>query len=93
MKMKKTKSLNSCKLLSEKSVTNNAKYWKILILAFPAILNNLVRMLMLVVNIIFIGYLNNPALVAGVGLGNMTINIFGLAIIMGFNTVLDTLIS
>ena len=68
-------------------------YAKILKLAVPAILNNIVRMLMEVINLSMIGHLNNPAMVAGVGMGNMTINMLGLSLIMGFNSALDTLIS
>ena len=32
-------------------------------------------------------------MVAGVGMGNMTINMIGLSVIIGFNSALDTLIS
>ena len=68
-------------------------YGKILKLAIPAILNNIVRMLMEVINLSMIGQLNNTVLVAAVGMGNMTINMLGLSLIMGFNSALDTLIS
>ena len=68
-------------------------YGKILKLAIPAILNNIVRISMEVINLSMIGHLNNPAMVAGVGMGNMTINMLGLSLIMGFNSALDTLIS
>lgn len=62
-------------------------------IAFPAIFNNVVRMLMEVVNLSIIGQLGRPSLVAGVGMGNMTINMIGFSFIIGFNSVLDTLIS
>lgn len=68
-------------------------YGKILKLAIPAILNNIVRMMMEVINLSMIGQLNNTVMVAGVGMGNMTINMLGLSLIMGFNSALDTLIS
>lgn len=45
------------------------------------------------INLSLIGKLNDPAMVAGVGLGNMTINMVGMSVIMGFNSALDTLIS
>lgn len=83
----------SCKVLSEKDDTRPAMFRKIIRLAAPAILNNLVRMFMEVINLTFIGQLNNPAMVAGVGMGNMTINMIGLSVIIGFNSALDTLIS
>ena len=50
-------------------------------------------MLMEVINLSMIGQLNNTVLVAAVGMGNMTINMLGLSLIMGFNSALDTLIS
>lgn len=37
--------------------------------------------------------LNNPVLLAGVGLGTMTSNILCLSILLGFNTALQTLAS
>lgn len=45
------------------------------------------------VNLTIIGTLNNNAMIAGVGMGNMTINMIGMSVIMGFNSALDTLIS
>lgn len=83
----------SCKLLSEKDDSTEQMLRKILRLAIPAILNNVVRMLMEVINLSMIGQLGNPAMVAGVGMGNMTINMIGLSVIIGFNSALDTLIS
>lgn len=45
------------------------------------------------INLSLIGMLNEPAMVAGVGMGNMTINMIGMSVIVGFNSALDTLIS
>jgi len=45
------------------------------------------------INMSFIGHLGNASMLAGVGLGNMTQNIVGLSLIIGFNSVLDTFIS
>lgn len=84
---------NSINLFQFEDDTTEKMYWRILHLAIPAILNNVVRMLMEVINLSMIGHLNNPAMVAGVGMGNMTINMLGLSIIVGFNSALDTLIS
>ena len=80
-------------MLSEKDDSTEMMYKKILKLAIPAILNNIVRMLMEVINLSIIGQLGEPAKVAGVGMGNMTINMIGLSFIVGFNAALDTLIS
>ena len=45
------------------------------------------------VNLIFIGKLNNPAMLAGVGMGNMFINMIGLTPAWGLHCALDTLVS
>ena len=50
-------------------------------------------MLMELINLSLIGMLKEPAMVAGVGMGNMTINMIGMSVIVGFNSALDTLIS
>ena len=42
---------------------------------------------------IFIGHLNNPAMLAGVGIGNLTMNLLALSIAFGFNGALESLIS
>jgi len=62
-------------------------------LTIPASLGCMVGMIAEILNLSFIGSLDNPAMMAGVGLGNMTINICGLSLILGFNAALDTLIS
>jgi hypothetical protein len=59
----------------------------------PSILKNLVFMLIEALNLVFIGQLNNKVLVAAVGVGNMTSNLVCMSIVIGFNSVLDTLIS
>ena len=46
-----------------------------------------------VINLLFIGQLDNKAMLAGVGLGNVIINVFGLSIIFGMNGALETLVS
>lgn len=45
------------------------------------------------VNTLFIASLGDQALVASVGLGNMTLNMIGLSIIVGLGSTLDTLLS
>jgi MATE family multidrug resistance protein len=45
------------------------------------------------INTMFVGHLNDPAKLAGVGLGNLIINMFGVAIIVGMNGALETLVS
>ena len=41
----------------------------------------------------FIGNLNDPALLAGVGIGNMLINCLVFTVTEGLNGTLDTLVS
>lgn len=62
-------------------------------LAVPAILNNLIRQFFQLINLHFVGRLQNPTIVAAVGLGTMTANIVGMAFFMGFNSVLDMMVS
>jgi Na+-driven multidrug efflux pump len=42
---------------------------------------------------VFVGHLNDPAKLAGVGLGNITINMFGMSIIIGMNSAVETFVS
>lgn len=41
----------------------------------------------------FIGHLEDPVLLAAAGVGNMVLNIFGMAIFYGLNSALETLVS
>lgn len=45
------------------------------------------------VNLYFIGHLNSPVFVAGVGLGNMYVNIVCQSLILGLNGGIGTLVS
>merc|ERR1712176_488444 len=42
------------------------------------------------INVIFVGSLSDPAKLAGLGLGNMVLNLFPYAILTGVNTALET---
>ena len=50
-------------------------------------------MLVQLINTYFIGHTNDPTLIAGVGMGNMMINVLAFAIMQGLNGALETLIS
>ena len=50
-------------------------------------------MLVQIANIIFAGHLNNSLTLAGVGLGNLMINITAISVAMGLNGAIDTLVS
>jgi Na+-driven multidrug efflux pump len=45
------------------------------------------------INIFFVGHFNDPQMLAGVGMGNMVINMIWLALFMGLNGALETLVS
>ena len=45
------------------------------------------------INVIFIGNLSDPAKLAGIGLGNMVLNLVPYALLIGVNTALETLVS
>ena len=67
--------------------------WKIAKVALPASVTMVFSMLMDLVNMIFIGHLNDSAKVAGVGLGNMYVNIVCQSLIIGLNGAISTLAS
>jgi MATE family multidrug resistance protein len=53
----------------------------------------LISMLQEIINLIFVGHLNNPEMMAGVGMGNMIQNMLGLSFFIGLNGALETLCS
>ncbi len=66
---------------------------EVIIIAIPAIIANMSWMLIEVINLIFVGHSGNTAIVAGLGVGNVFINIFGWAVLLAMNTTLITLVS
>ena len=44
-------------------------------------------------NTFFIGHSNDSTLIAGVGMGNMLINVFAFAVMQGLNGALESLVS
>lgn len=65
----------------------------ILKLALPCTVGLIVEILQQNINLIFVGRLNKPSVVAGVGIGNMVANIFSWSIMCGLNVALETLVS
>eukprot|EP00347_Sterkiella_histriomuscorum_P017802 403347935 len=61
--------------------------------SIPAMISQMFAFFMEIVNLFFIGHLNDPAKVAGVGLGNMYVNIVSQSIIIGLNGGIGTLVS
>lgn len=50
-------------------------------------------MMVQLINTYYIGHTNDPVLIAGVGMGNMLINVLAFAPMQGMNGALETLIS
>ena len=63
------------------------------LIAVPAVVANVSWIMIEVINLMFMGHLGNTAIMAGVGIGNIFINIFGWVILLGMNTTLVTLVS
>ena len=53
----------------------------------------LVYTMVMLVNTYYIGHVNDPVLLAGVGMGNMLINVLCFAVVQGLNGALETLVS
>ena len=70
-----------------------SRVFKILHLAIPVALQLVLTIIIEMINLVVVGHLGDPELIAGIGIGNMTMNLLGLSIIFGFNSSLDTLIS
>jgi Na+-driven multidrug efflux pump len=54
-------------------------------LCIPAILGKAIFLSQELMNLYFAGHLGDPTLVAGIGLGNMTINLFVISLLESFN--------
>ena len=61
--------------------------------SFPVIWGLLFETLFEVINLIFIGNLNNPTLIAGLGLGTLMVNVAGISVSTGLWGGIDTLVS
>ena len=68
-------------------------FWEITKLATPMIFGMFVYLMVMLVNCYYIGHLNDPVLLAGVGMGNMLINVLCFAVVQGLNGALETLVS
>jgi len=62
-------------------------------MAVPLVIGMLLYLLVQLTNTYFIGNLNKPALLAGVGMGNMLINVLVFAVTQGLNGALESLCS
>jgi MATE family multidrug resistance protein len=46
-----------------------------------------------IINLIFVGHMNDAKLLAGVGMGNLIVSVFGISLFIGLNGALETLVS
>lgn len=61
--------------------------------SIPSALGLIFEMLVEVINMMFIGHLNDPVALGAVGLGNMLVNMVCFSIGTGINGAVDTLVS
>lgn len=68
-------------------------FWKVTTIASPIVFSMLVYLFVQLVNTFFVGKMNEPALLAGVGMGNMLINVLAFAVMQGLNGAIETFVS
>lgn len=68
-------------------------YIDILTIGVPSIISMFSALFVEVINTSFVGHLGTEEMVAGVGLGNMYINVLCISMAIGLNTTLNTLVS
>ena len=71
----------------------NKSLKEILTIAIPTVIYFFSTIVIESINLIFVGHLGISSLVSGVALGNMFFYTFGLTVIFGFNSVIETLAS
>ena len=79
--------------ISQQNETFRERAWNVIRLTIPSSLSAVVGMFCALMNLAFIGYLNDPAMMAGVGMGNMFMNMIGLTPAWGLHSALETLVS
>jgi len=80
-------------LTPDKPLSTWQMFWKIWKIALPAMISLFFQFFAEAVNTYYVGNLNDTFMLAGIGLGNMTINIFCFAVFMGLNGAIETLVS
>ena len=80
-------------LLTDEKEPVTDMVWSLARVALPASITMVFSMLMDLVNMIFVGHLGDSAKIAGIGLGNMYVNIVSQSIIIGLNGGISTLAS
>lgn len=59
-------------------------------ISVPAIIATFLGMFMEVINTIFVGHLGDPTKLAGIGIGNLSINMVAFATAFGLNGAIET---
>ena len=65
----------------------------ILSTAFPASIGSFINYAFYFVNMVFIGHLNDPVKLAGMGIGNLILSLVSIGPYLGLNGALETLVS
>ena len=68
-------------------------YKEIAASAIPASIGSFLNYFSETINLIFIGQLGNPVLVAAVGMGNIMMTTTGIGMFIGMNSAMETLVS
>ncbi|CDW80600.1 na+-driven multidrug efflux pump [Stylonychia lemnae] len=68
-------------------------FWIVLKLAVPPVISMFFQFFVQLINTYYIGHLNDQVIMAGIGMGNMLINILCFAVTQGLNSALETFIS
>ena len=68
-------------------------FWVVTKMSIPLVVGMLLYLMVMLTNTYFVGNLNEPRLLAGVGMGNMLINVLCFAVTQGLNGALETLVS
>ena len=66
---------------------------RVISFAVPSSVGSLLNILQQTINLAFVGSLNDPIILAAVGMGNMLINIFAVAPFIGMNSGFETFVS
>lgn len=69
------------------------QFWLVVKLSVGPIVSMMFYMIVQLINTYYIGHTNEPVLIAGVGMGNMLINVLAFATMQGMNGALETLIA
>jgi len=90
-------SIVSPNMIPDGSPPDPKNYWEMLYivvkLSVGPIISMIFYMLVQLVNTYFVGHTNDASLIAGVGMGNMLINVLAFAVMQGLNGALESLIS